>query len=146
AAYDIERESLPDIPTAAPDEIAPFEKWVAKKFEGPGALLQGSFVALAAGEAVGYAGLRAADAEAGRADHLMTAVRRAWRGRGVASALKQTQIEWARRAGFELLVAHNDADNAAMRGINSRLGYRPRNVEIDVRGPLAPQGAQSAPR
>ncbi|MGH2997451.1 MAG: GNAT family N-acetyltransferase, partial [Gaiellaceae bacterium] len=38
AAYDIERESLPDIPTAAPDEIAPFEKWVAKKFEGPGAL------------------------------------------------------------------------------------------------------------
>lgn len=55
----------------------------------------------------------------------------------MATALKQAQIAWARRAGFERLVTSNDEANLAMRGINARLGCLPLKVLIQVRGPLA---------
>ena len=54
----------------------------------------------------------------------MTAVRRDWRNRGVASALKRAQIAWAQEHGFERLTAANEERNAAMQHINSLLGYR----------------------
>ena len=113
------------------------DRWRAAYLEGPSALPGGCFVALADGEAVGIAGLTALDARPGTAEHLLTGVRRAWRGRGIATALKRAQIEWARSAGLERLVTTNDETNVPMRGINARLGYEPRPGAIVVRGPLA---------
>jgi RimJ/RimL family protein N-acetyltransferase len=64
-------------------------------------------------------------------------VRRTWRGRGIATALKQTQIAWARGAGFERLVTWNDGPNEPMRALNQKLGYRSEPASIHVRGPAS---------
>jgi RimJ/RimL family protein N-acetyltransferase len=58
------------------------------------------------------------------AGHRMTATDRAWRGRGVAHALKVEAIRWAAARGIARLQASNDSGNAPMRAVNDRLGYR----------------------
>ena len=62
-------------------------------------------------------------------------MRRDWRGRGVAGALKSAQIAWARQAGIRRLVTSNDAPNAAMLAVNRRLGYRVVSEGVLVEGP-----------
>ena len=66
----------------------------------------------------------------------MTAVRRAWRGRGLAMALKATTIAAAIEHGLTALETGNDIDNDAMRAINARLGYRAQPDLLTMRGPL----------
>ena len=66
----------------------------------------------------------------------MTAVVRAWRGRGLALALKHATIGWAIANGLTELVTGNDVDNAPMRAINAKLGYRPTPDRLVLRGPL----------
>jgi mycothiol synthase len=68
-------------------------------------------------------------------------VARAWRGRGVASALKRATIGWAVEHGLEALETANDTDNDPMRAVNKRLGYRPMHDEIYLRGPVDDGGA-----
>jgi RimJ/RimL family protein N-acetyltransferase len=68
--------------------------------------------------------------------HDMTAVRRAWRGRGLATQLKAATIVWAIDHDLTALATGNDVDNAPMRAVNARLGYQPLPDEIFVRGPL----------
>ena len=68
--------------------------------------------------------------------HDMTAVRRAWRGRGIARVLKEATIAWAIDHGLTALETGNDVDNAPMRAVNARLGYEPMPDEVFFRGPL----------
>jgi len=135
AAWEVEVESAPDIPTEGGIEAWPFERWRSTVLDSPTALPEAAMVAVADGEVVGSAFLSALSA--GAAEHGLTAVRRAWRGRGIATALKRAQIEWARAAGYTELHTSNDETNFAMRGINARLGYDPAPVYVMVRGPLA---------
>ena len=137
AAHAIDAEAVPDIPTGAELAAGPYETWRATNLEGPSALPHACTVALAGGEVVGYAALLARVAEPDTAEHQLTAVGRAWRGRGVATALKSAQIAWAAENGFRRLVTYNDEANGAMRGINARLGYEPQPLVVLVRGPLA---------
>ena len=118
------------------------EEFRARDVDRPGVQLDGFYVALDGNEVVGYASVIVERARPGVGIHDMTAVRRAWRGRGVARALKQATIDWARDAGLEALETGNDIDNAAMRAVNARLGYRPLPDIVFMRGPL-PEGPAS---
>lgn len=93
---------------------------------------------------VGYANLLIGPRMSKVAWHGMTAVARDWRGRGVARALKAATISWAAANEVEALDTANDIDNAPMRAVNGRLGYRPQPDEIYFRGPLAPPVATPA--
>ena len=85
---------------------------------------------------VGYASLILVPGGEGVAWHDMTAVRRSWRGRGLAAALKATTIAAAIEHGLSALESANDVDNAPMRAVNARLGYRPLPDLLTMRGPL----------
>src|SRR5205814_6026974 len=101
---------------------ATYEQFRSIEIERPTRKPQYFFIALAGDEPVGYATLD----DFGRDAHNgLTAVRRAWRRRGVATALKQTQIAAARRAGFQRLVTGSEERNTPMRNLNEKLGYRP---------------------
>jgi GNAT superfamily N-acetyltransferase len=139
ACHLVDTEAVPDIPSEMPFVALPFERWRAGNLEGPAALPHACTVALVDSEVVGYAALLARLAEPGTAEHQLTVVRRAWRGRGIASALKSAQIAWAARNGFERLVTYNHEANSPMRGVNARLGYEPQRPVVLVQGPLAPQ-------
>ena len=64
-------------------------------------------------------------------------MRRAWRGRGIAFALKREQARRAHAAGFERITTYNDEVNAPMRAVNTRLGFEPQSPVLMVRGPFA---------
>jgi GNAT superfamily N-acetyltransferase len=139
AVHEVDCEVAADVPRPEGDDFEPqsFDRWREQYLEGPGAAPETMIAALAAGEVVGYTGLRRRGASSPIAENMLTAVRREWRRRGIATALKREQIARARSAGIEQIFTTNDETNADMRGVNARLGYRPAPTKIVVTGPLA---------
>jgi GNAT superfamily N-acetyltransferase len=138
AVYEVDAEVAPDAPSHEEGhEQATFERWHADYLEGPGAVPSAVVAALVDGEVVGYTGLRRRGSVSPVAENQLTAVRRPWRRRGIATALKREQIARAREAGIEQIYTTNDETNVGMRGVNARLGYRPAPTRILVSGPLA---------
>ena len=136
--YEADVEVGPDVPShEEAHEPMTFERWHSTYLEGPGAMPDACIVALVGDEVVGYTGLRRRGSASPTAENLLTAVRRPWRRRGIATALKREQIARARKAGVEQIYTTNDETNVGMRGVNERLGYRPAPTRILVSGPLA---------
>lgn len=125
-AYAVAVECYPDMATATPIPAPSYEEWLEDELPGPVA-----FVALDAGRVVGTAGL--IDRVDGLAEHGLTAVLRSHRGRGIATALKQTLIRWAAEHGYRELTTWTQDGNTAMQTVNLKLGYRPRPAVINVR-------------
>ena len=96
----------------------------------------GSFVALVDGAIVGYAGLLAFSEDAARAENGLTVVDRAWRGRGLAEALKRRQLAWASANGIREIVTWTQRGNEVMQRLNLRLGYTPRSISRTMRRDL----------
>ena len=134
-AADIEafqRELLPVIwamardvpsPTPMPEQPPPFE--IAKRmfFEGPGQDPPSTIYALRDGHPVAMTATVVK--ENGAAYTNFTGVARAERGKGIALALKLRALRELRARGVKLFGTTNDEQNAAMRGINRKLGYKP---------------------
>lgn len=135
--YEVACEAFPDIPGAADDVIESFDDWLEHHMRGSGDRPEATFVALAGGEVVGYAKFSLTAARPQEANHDMTGVKRAWRGRGIAGALKRTQIAWAKQAGYERLVTTNEVRNEPIRRLNERLGYRVAPGRVLVRGSIS---------
>jgi mycothiol synthase len=109
-----------DIPGS--DGVQTFEEWRAHEIDKPSRRPELCFIALAGDEVVGYAALQVFGDEV---HHGLTAARRDWRGRGVATALKHAEIVAAKRAGFRRLVTESEERNEPMRRLNLKLGYVP---------------------
>jgi GNAT superfamily N-acetyltransferase len=135
--YEVAVEASPDVPGWEDELVEPFEDWLAHDMQGSGDRPEATFVALAGDEVVGYAKFSLTAAQPTTAHHDLTGVKRAWRGRGVARALKATQIAWAKANGYEELRTRNDERNAPIRRLNEEFGYRPAIGRIYLKGPLA---------
>ncbi|MCJ7712718.1 MAG: GNAT family N-acetyltransferase [Chloroflexi bacterium] len=133
-------DAFPDIPQDEPVHVGSLEDFAARDVDRVGIPKDAFFVALddSSGEVAGYASLCYSAGSTTTAYHDMTAVRRAFRGRGIAGALKRATIAWAVEHGLEALDTGNDEHNAPMRAVNLGLGYRPLPDSIGLRGPLAP--------
>jgi GNAT superfamily N-acetyltransferase len=130
-------EAMPDIPYyTVPMSAGPLEEFAARSFAGPRFIPEATFVAVREGEVLGYAQLTWMSRAAGIADHAMLAVRRAWRGRGIAKALKARQIMWALDNGLTELRTGNDERNASARAVNANFAYTPLPDQVGYRGPL----------
>ena len=134
--YEVEVEAIADIPAPEPYMVGSFEEWHSREVEAPLTRTDSWFLAIAGDEVVGHALLLQQPARPGVGWHEMTGVRRGWRGRGVAGALKRAQIAWAKAEGLDRLETENHEDNAAMRRLNDRLGYVAKPATITLRGPL----------
>ena len=142
SVYDVAREALPDIPGDGPEAPATLEEFRTRDVDRAIIPAGGFVIAIddANGRVAGYANLMLVPGRATVAWHGMTAVARAWRGRGLARALKAATIAWALDSGLDALEGSNDVDNAPMRAVNRRLGYQPEPDEIQFRGGLAVRG------
>ena len=109
-----------DIPGS--EGVQTFEQWRAHEIDRPTRRPELCFIALAGDEVVGYAALQVFGDEG---HHGLTATRRDWRRRGVASALKRAEIAAAKRAGFKRLLTESEERNEPMRRLNEKLGYVP---------------------
>jgi GNAT superfamily N-acetyltransferase len=136
ATFDVAVDAIPDVPGDHGWIPPPRERWVDEQLLGPATPPDALLVAVTDSEVVAYAKLRLAP-DGRTAVHGMTAVKRAWRGRGIATALKNAQIGWAKERGLERLRADNERRNEPMLRVNQRLGYQPAAGRATLRGPLA---------
>ena len=110
---------LPDWPDPDPAPFQPmaFEDFVRRLAEAD-ALPDALFIAKADDYYVGYCGMFA----------LGTAVRPAYRGQGLATALKVRSIEYAQRHDYRTAITCTA--NPAMLAVNEKLGYRHELTEV----------------
>jgi RimJ/RimL family protein N-acetyltransferase len=119
------------MPTAAPLDPGSFADWLAE-IEGDPL----SLVALDGGRVVGFAGLEVRNGPAGFLGNVLTSVVRSHRGRGIAEALKRTQIAWAGAHGYRQITTSTHRDNEPMNRLNEKLGFRELPALLDVSRPL----------
>lgn len=132
ALYDtVGQQAFQDMALDSPVEVS-FDEWAGDWITDPPA----TFVAVANGEAIGMAGLNLDADEPTRAEHALTAVRRDWRGRGVAAALKRCTLAWAAENGITEVYTWTQRGNADMRGLNEHLGFTYRTESISLRSPI----------
>jgi GNAT superfamily N-acetyltransferase len=134
--WEVAREATVDIPGEEENDIGTLEEWLARDMQGDGDDPRAVFVALENGEVVGYAKLSLMRENSERAFHDLTGVRRAHRGRGIAGALKRTQIGWAKANGYSSLQTANEVRNEPIRRLNERHGYVLEPGVVIVRGKI----------
>lgn len=122
-------EVLADFALHTPLEISA-ERWVTSWGGDP------MFLALSGGEVVGCAGLMLDADQPDRAENALTAVRRDWRGRGVAAHLKRRTLHWAATHGLREVYTWTQAGNEPMARLNEHLGYVTTQTSITVSRPL----------
>ena len=135
-AFAIAEQGYADLVLASgPMRAVPLDEWLRDEATLPG----GSLVALEGERVVGYAGLLAWNDDDTRAENGLTVVDRAWRRRGLASALKRRQIAWAAAHGIRELVTWTQRGNEGMRTVNEGVGYVTRTVSLTMRRELEPR-------
>ena len=113
-----------DVPSDVPFVELPFDRFQALVMTRPNLDPDGYFVAV--DETTGeYAGIshiwrRQADNDL---DTGLTGVKRSYRRRGIALALKLRIVRWAKENGFDSIRTENDVTNRPMLSINERLGF-----------------------
>ena len=110
---------------------ASFPSWRREVLDAAGASPQTHWVALDGGCPVGMSFLKRLSEDAAENDY--TCVAPAYRGRGIAVALKLRAIGWARQQGVRWFYTSSEAGNEPMIAINRRLGYQAgaRRVEVE---------------
>ncbi len=132
AAYDaVGAQGYEDMPLSRRAWM-PREEWLRTE----ATRREGSYVALRAGQIVGYAGMWEHANGSATGEHGLTAVRREHRRQGIATALKRTQLVWASRDGVRELVTWTQRGNEPMQELNRKLGYLDRSRELTFQGPL----------
>jgi mycothiol synthase len=121
-------EALAGFAVDTPLDVSP-ESWVRSWLADP------MFLALHDGEVVGCAGLGLDPDQPARAENGLTAVRGDWRGRGLAVHLKLLTLAWAADHGITEVYTWTQDGNAAMRALNTRLGYASTRVGVQLSRP-----------
>ena len=143
--YQIDIESTVDMPQTEPIDDIPYDEWEEHVLRHPTFSAEGSFVACAEGVAAAVS-LVTADLPSHRAHNMFTGTLRAYRGRGLALAVKLASIGWAAANGITMMATANDETNAPMLAINRRLGYRPAGRRVEwLREGTASSRAPRAP-
>jgi GNAT superfamily N-acetyltransferase len=124
-------QAFQDMATPVPLDIS-VEQWERDWITDPEAM----FVALAGEEVIGCAGLLPDTDDPERAEQALTVVRRDWRRRGVAAALKRATLAWAAVHGLREVYTWTQRGNEDMRALNEHLGFVTRRESISMRASL----------
>ena len=121
---------LQDVPSTEPfakPTLAEFDEMI---LQDPALVEEAFFVALASdGSFVGMSNLWRSEPTGKRLDAGLIGVVRAYRLRGIATALKVRTFEYARSVGAEKIAASNEGNNP-MYGLNLKLGFESRPAWI----------------
>jgi GNAT superfamily N-acetyltransferase len=133
--HEVESRSAQDIPSTQGISEDPYDEWAQRVLQGEGRPPSCFWIALDGDRPVGIARLTLRPQAA--AFNGYTGVDRAYRGRGIAKALKLRTVEWARENGIRYIYTGNDAENHAMLAVNVALGYTPVSRQLEVIKELA---------
>jgi GNAT superfamily N-acetyltransferase len=122
ALYDLYSRTMVDIPGYEAKSFMAYETWHKFVLEGEGCRPDWVFIAAEGERLVGVTTMVVSG------DHVYTnhtLVDRAYRGRGIALALKVLAVQAAVRFGAPYMRTGNDSQNGPMLAVNRRLGYQP---------------------
>ena len=122
-AWTLERDAAPDMPWTDPITIPEFDVYKKTVFSHPKFNPNSWFFALDGSRIAGLNHLWKNEIDGGINTGL-TAVRREYRRRGVATALKHTSLSWAKNNGYKWIRTDNAAINKGMLSINIRAGFK----------------------
>ncbi len=120
---DLNRRASADIP-GAEATFAPFEDFKGYVFGAWWYRPEGQILAFHGNRLIGFTDV-GYFTHTNSAYNMMTGVDRAYRGGGIALALKLLAIRYARATGAPLIRTNNDSENAPVLALNRKLGYQP---------------------
>ena len=101
-----------------------YEQWETFSLKNPQLIPEGYFIAKDGPNYVGMSNVHRIDTELGLLNQDDTGVRREYRGRGIATALKLKVINFGKKNGYRTLRTWNDSSNAPMLAVNTKLGCK----------------------
>ncbi len=134
--YDLDMALSADVPSPepfTPISVEQFEKWI---FANPNFMPAGYFVALDGTHYVGSTALWKSQATPTEIYTGLTGVRREYRRKGIALALKLRAIDFAHSYGATLIKTWNESNNRGMLGINETLGFVKQPVWVNLQKSL----------
>lgn len=121
--YDLHTTVMADVPSHTPYTPPPLDQFVRYVIESPWGLLDGYYVAMAGDRYVGESYVNRNKEEPTHLYQGLTGVRREYRGRGLAMALKLATIGYAREHGYTMIKTWNATVNEGMLAINGKLRF-----------------------
>lgn len=137
-AYALHLACNRDVPDVEPVTDVPYEYFLNYEVEGPGALPDGYLLATDGDRYVGQSSLYATEEDPGVLYQGLTGLLPAYRGKGIAMALKLRTVAYARAHGKREIRTWNNTRNRPMLRINEAMGFQKQPVWIvfqkDLRG------------
>ncbi|MCB0109676.1 MAG: GNAT family N-acetyltransferase, partial [Caldilineaceae bacterium] len=121
--YEINRQTTLQDP-GADGPFPAFEQFEKDVFAAPWYRPEGQWLAADGDRIIGMCAVGYFQ-ESNSMYNMMTGVDEAYRGRGIAQALKVLAIRWAKAYGADYIRTNNNSENAPMLAINRKLGYVP---------------------
>ena len=124
--HDLVQHIVADMPRQADFTPVPYDQWKTLLSNSPRIVPKGFLIARHGSEFVGESDILRNERAPRTLSQGDTGVRREFRGRGIATALKLRVIEFAKSNGYETIETWNDSTNAAMLAVNTKLGFERR--------------------
>ncbi len=115
-----------DMPRPGEFTPVPYENWEKAELNAPGLTPDAYVIAKDGEKYVGLSALWRSETQPRDLYQGNTGVRREYRGQGIAVAMKLRVLDFARKNRYTLVKTWNDSNNAAMLGINMKLGFKRR--------------------
>ena len=122
--HELVNKALADMPRPGEFTPIPYEQWATMELDNPDLAPEGYMIARDGEKYVGLSALWRSEMEPRGLYQGNTGVLREYRGQGIAVSLKLRVLEFAKNGGYDLVKTWNDSTNAAMLGINKKLGFK----------------------
>jgi len=121
--WEFEREVSPDMPWPDPIHLPEFDIYYRQIFNHPKFNEDAWFLVIDGGYIAGLNNLWKSEIPLGLNNGL-TGVRRKYRRKGIATALKYNSMTWAKDNGYKWIRTDNAATNESMLNINIKAGFK----------------------
>ena len=124
--YELLEPIIQDIPSETERTEFPFAEFI-KEYDIPTFMFEANYYAIEC-KTQKWVGMSSLNKDDGNPDYLkvgLTGVRKSYRGKGLATALKVKTIEFARDYGASFIKTENDENNS-MFDLNLMLGFKPK--------------------
>lgn len=147
--YELTTACERDVPSADPVTPVPFDLFVAHTVASPNYLADAFFLAKDGDRYVGLSALWRLYAAPDVLQQGLTGVLPAYRGRGIALALKLQTVRFAQATGARQIWTWNDSRNRPMLRINEAMGFVKQPASVGLEKPLREgpgnPGAETSP-